>query len=389
MSHDEQPKPLIFTEEKPAWEKKHVISPGGMSKFYLAAFVLLFIFVKGIPFYLKQREWRLGLSDDKTSAECKMDVSDGDLKGLPREGLRTLKLSQVFITDDGLANIRRQTQLESLNLSGSRNFTSAGLVNLQDMTALTHLKLADCHQINDAGLRHLRGLTRMLYLDLSKCTDITDKGLAHLQDMTEIYSLNLSCCHHITDAGLAHLEKMTGLLHLNLAKASISHRGLSCLKQMKNMASLNLSECGEIDDIGLAHLADMRELRQLNLSGCLDITDEGLRILSELNSLQTLDISGCVRITDAGLEHLLKLPDLQQLYIQDRRFIDGYKSRLRQRQGVAQSPALQRILGSVNPEELKALEALAGISEKIGTSSVTEEAVQRFKEQKPGCTVYR
>jgi hypothetical protein len=88
------------------------------------------------------------------------------------------------LTDDGLAILKRLTQLQSLNLWNNI-------------------------QITDAGLKHLEGLTSLQSLNLYG-TDMTDAGLEHLEGLIKLQSLILSN-PKVTDAGLAHLKRLSQL----------------------------------------------------------------------------------------------------------------------------------------------------------------------------------
>ena len=79
--------------------------------------------------------------------------------------------------------------------------------------------------VSDAGLAHLKGLTTLKSLNLF-ATQITDAGLAHLKGLTTLKYLELSGTR-VGDAGLAHLKGLTGLMSLNLENTQVTDAGVN------------------------------------------------------------------------------------------------------------------------------------------------------------------
>lgn len=114
-------------------------------------------------------------------------VTNADLALLkPLQGLRTLILTQIAITDAGLQHIEPLLQLRGLFLPV--NITDAWLVHVKGLIHLEHLTLRES-QVFDAGLVHLKGLQILKSLGLHG-TKVTDAGLRDIQQALPRASIN-------------------------------------------------------------------------------------------------------------------------------------------------------------------------------------------------------
>jgi Leucine Rich repeat len=94
--------------------------------------------------------------------------------------LRRVTLSEVPISDDGLAAISRLPLLTDVSVNGTR-IGDEGLATLGKMRQLRLLNL-EWTKVTDAGMAELAGLEWLEWLNLS-CTEITDAGLDHLREL--------------------------------------------------------------------------------------------------------------------------------------------------------------------------------------------------------------
>ncbi len=89
------------------------------------------------------------------------------------ENLEYLNLSMTKISDAGLAHIGKLPNLKSLELSSSPdigpNITDVGLSNLSRFTNLSEINLRLCNQITDAGLAYFDQLPKLTILALAGC----------------------------------------------------------------------------------------------------------------------------------------------------------------------------------------------------------------------------
>ena len=314
----------------------------------------------------------LGLSPDRTQANCDYDITDNFLSYLIHvQQLQTLNLSSCEqITDAGLVHVARLTQLKELNLCWCDQLTDAGLNHLKGLPQLKKLHLGNDSQfsntrlkelkyailgleikfeshhsidipnceaifwladdrtcinrkinlskgisdVTDADLYFLTELPQLQKLGLNKCEKITDVGLIYLKGLSQLESLDLSECKQITDTGLAHLAGLTQLEELNLAGCEqLTDTGLAHIAELTQLWKLNLERCNQLTDAGLAYFVELTQLQRLDLRGCYQITDVGLAHLAELTQLQRLNLSSSNRLTDEGLVHLAGLTQLQAL----------------------------------------------------------------------------
>ncbi|HOW76062.1 MAG TPA: hypothetical protein P5102_13675 [Candidatus Competibacteraceae bacterium] len=114
-------------------------------------------------------------------------------------------------------NINNLKNLISLDLSGCNSFQDDGLEYIRKITALRSLNLNMIHGkyglgnifITDKGLENIGKLTNLEMLDLSKFTEITGPGvLAYLGHMTQLKSLDLSQCIKVSSDRLQELKQM-------------------------------------------------------------------------------------------------------------------------------------------------------------------------------------
>ena len=127
--------------------------------------------------------------------------------------LRTLRIFQTMVTDEGVSSLATLPHLQTLTVS-SRQVTSTSL------ETLSRLK-----QIRELGIW---------------CWHVSDDDLPTLADFPALNSLMLIA--PVSDQGIRHLEKLTNLTHLTLDSDGITDAGLSRLHALKNLVFLNVSE---------------------------------------------------------------------------------------------------------------------------------------------------
>lgn len=117
---------------------------------------------------------RVRMTDDNNIGSLVADL-------LPCRALVYLNLSENRnINDYGVEKTTALTWLSMLNLS-SCAITNEGLADLKRFSRLEHLNLSYCNRITDLGLKTLRELRNLKYIDLQGCVKITTSGLTKLQ----------------------------------------------------------------------------------------------------------------------------------------------------------------------------------------------------------------
>ncbi len=158
---------------------------------------------------------------------------------------------------------------------------------------------------------------------------------------------------------------------------------LKQLSPLRRLEALNIWGTS-VSDNCLAHFSEITSLRDLRIVGT-PISGAGFKYLKKLDKLHTILCGGCP-IIDPGLDYLAELPGLTFLGLVDTRVTDAGMSAL------AKVPNLEQLSISGNRGVTNAgLEALAGSRslKKIGArrTSVTREAVGKFKTRLPECEV--
>ena len=211
------------------------------------------------PTYLDFEDWGItdaglvhlkGLTNLESLYLTGTQITDAGLVHLKRlTNLESLDLGGTKITDAGLVLLRGMN-LNSLSMPKEAK-TDLGLKHyLAAIEPPTYLNFEDWG-ITDAGLVHLKRLTNLQSLDLGG-TKITDAGLVDLKGITNLLQLDLDETQ-ITDAGLVHLKRLTNLESLYLGGTKITDAGLVYLKGLTNLERLSLDGT-PITDAGVAEL---------------------------------------------------------------------------------------------------------------------------------------
>lgn len=127
-------------------------------------------------------------------------------------------LVNIRITDAGLQDLRNWTELRGLCINGCSNVTDEGLTDLQDIKCLEELMLVRegsyTMTITDAGLAQVGRSSQLKSLYLIGLP-ITDAGLVHLENLTKLERLYIKRTK-VTEAGLEKVQ-------LALPKCEIIH----------------------------------------------------------------------------------------------------------------------------------------------------------------------
>lgn len=177
------------------------------------------------------------------------NVTDESMKELKAVRLDHLDLSNLPITDVGLAHIADQTQLGSLGLKGTK-ITDKGLEHLKGMRNLNNLDLART-QVSGMGVEQLEGAPLTL-VDLEGCP-VTDESLKYFSKLPNLQALGLSDTR-VSDKGLVYLQEMPKLRSLSLKGTAITDEGLRNLRTMANLATIRLQGT-KVTEQGAAELA--------------------------------------------------------------------------------------------------------------------------------------
>ena len=147
-------------------------------------------------------------------------------------GVTSLNLYYAeYITEDGIAPLRRWSSLESLNLRGTK-VNSKVFDHLSHLTNLRALDLA-YSQIDDEGFEQLSSLTRLEELAIGG-NRLTGACLPLLKIMPALRKLDVGGIQRVdsglwglalTDANLEQIAALTQLRSLNLSGANLNDFG--------------------------------------------------------------------------------------------------------------------------------------------------------------------
>jgi WD40 repeat protein/Leucine-rich repeat (LRR) protein len=233
-------------------------------------------------------------------------VSDAGLAHLSAlKKLTSIRLEEMpKLTGTGLEHLRGATGITELQLY-TTGVTDAGLRGLKDLVQLRTLILPE--RITDDGLLNLVKLTNLRSINLPALKNVKGPGLAGLRNATALKELDLSQME-VSDSVLDGIKEWRHLEVLELPK-TITDAGLARLAGLQGLAVLKVKEAAGVTDAGLAHLKGLVHLEVLDLSGT-KITDAGLASLEGLGKLRDLSVDR-TGVTDGGAERLKeKLPDV-------------------------------------------------------------------------------
>jgi hypothetical protein len=245
---------------------------------------------------------------------------------ISEEGLKflsSLKLLRVLdlgicshISDNGMKYLADVPSLEKIDVFFCDKLSPVCLAFLSPaLTSLRYIGLDCVPLITDDGLLELSKFSQLSTIKLSHDARITDEGLKNLSILTKLETLDLNSCTAITSEGLSHLSKVKTLQSLEIPRcAGVRDDGLRFLRNCPNLEVLNVRECSWFSDSSLEILVQFPRLLNLNITGCYKVTDAGFKLhLSNLKTLRILAFPYCSQVTSRVLEHLLKLPVLDPM----------------------------------------------------------------------------
>lgn len=278
-------------------------------------------------------------------------VTDQMLAALPLEELTELDLSGSAVTDQGLAVLRRATQLERISLAGTR-ITDQGVEHLRACERLQRVDLQHT-QTGDGALRSLAG--RPALADLRTGERVTDAGLGLLREFPVFRSWqggevvmgltspdagpnHLLLRGAITDRGMRTIAGLEGVFALNIdarelpitgdgvaALVALPHLGWlavdatdATMPSIARMASLRFLSCQDTvaGDDGFVALSASPSIEGIWGRRCHNLRTRGFSALANMPSLARLSVS-CLNVEDAGIALLPSFPALQELMPMD------------------------------------------------------------------------
>eukprot|EP00803_Ostreobium_quekettii_P001525 evm.model.scf_2020EXC.1 EVM.evm.TU.scf_2020EXC.1 scf_2020EXC:3857-5416(+) len=258
-----------------------------------------------------------GISNLTSLDLSRLGVVDKLLGGLAALGsLADLELRNCHqITDAGLELMEGMERLTHLNISECSAITDDGMRSVGKLSTLRSLSLSRL-AITDEGMEHICGL-KLQSLDLSYCDLISDKGLRRMECISRLTHLDVSRCLGICAEGRhSFMVSLAAIASLNLSRRLLTDDAMDHLGRMDGLRILCLADCQLIADIGFEPLQSLTRLTDLDVSGCANIANGHIRSLGKISKLSALNLSRLC-IEDGCLGHLLELSDLSVLCLRD------------------------------------------------------------------------
>lgn len=223
------------------------------------------------------------------------------LRSLP--GLETLRLVGMAVSDRAFTAMAGLHHVRTVQVTECRGFTGSGLAWLARAPALREVSLRGCTEIQAEWLLPLVAQRQLESLDL---TGIDRQRLAVRNPPMRLPEPRTG----VTDAVMEALGGATSLHTLQLGKAAITGGGLRHLQGLPKLRVLNLDETA-------ITAADLQWLpagvEQLSLRECLQLRGAFGTVLAAASPrLQTLDLSGCQEL-DTSTGSLAALASLRKL----------------------------------------------------------------------------
>jgi Leucine-rich repeat (LRR) protein len=215
-------------------------------------------------------------------------VTDAGIAGL--ECIVTL--TKLSLADCNLitsvSSLRHCPSLRHLDISDTRQLTTAGTTGLDEIGTLQCLKAGDCGQLDASTLRRCRSLREV---DLSVSV-VPNAVLAALANARTLTTLSLSFCREVRD--VSALAQSVSLRLLDLSSSAVCDTGIDGLERIPSLTSLTLWACLSITNV--TNLFRSKSLRWLVLSES-SVTDAGLVGLEMAPTLELVELRYCPYLT--------------------------------------------------------------------------------------------
>jgi serine/threonine protein kinase len=251
------------------------------------------------------------------------DRSLGRMKLFSLTSGTTSSSTEPMIQAQGLVSVPRQA---SLALYPGRNVESnpelLGGFGPDDLDSLT---LGDEEDWSDRHMAYVGSLTGLRKLDIGRAA-VTDKCIADINKLQKLRRL-FAQDTLLTGFGLAQLKRLPFLQSLALSHSQTASIAVRRLINSKTLEFVSVPACN-LDDSCMRVFGTMPNLHSLGVKDNPSITDHGLGAISHVPHLASLDISG-TGVTGACIDQLAAFPALKTLYLDDVKWNEADKIRLR------------------------------------------------------------
>ncbi|OYP33860.1 protein kinase domain-containing protein [Rhodopirellula sp. MGV] len=282
-------------------------------------------------------------------AELSCNVaSDSAVESLRRWPLlKRLSLANSAVTDQAIAALRSISDLESIDLSGTKiegaTFQSLRKLPLKQLIlnntmlsgpgvlaicSLPHLQRLDLNstQVDNASLISLTALGELKNVSLDQAwTTVSGRerfrtAMPECDVWPKDEQLNLT--HDDLAEILESILKKKGIVNVRVADGSLKRLVSGSEIPQSNMTVVGVDlSAATVTDEDVARLSRLTDLQLLNLWGA-NCTAKAMMHLQEWSNLQSLTLDG-FDLTDRGARYLLACPRLRRLRIADAQLTDA------------------------------------------------------------------
>jgi len=251
----------------------------------------------------------IGLFDSQITGTALSDLSD-------LTTVRMLFINTCQIDDAALAcfrsmpDLRELTFFEDSKLGLRSRFTEKGFAEIGRIVNLRSLRLTDL-PISDAAARHLHRLKQLKTLTLNDCR-ISDQAVEELRKALPDCRLN----RYLNGTGLSATSDLKDVRRLEVNAGQVDDAVLSRIKSMPDLRELTLVNDGNssnpsrLTEESFAEIGRLKNLEWLDLIK-LPISDAAAQYLHDLKRLKTLYLTHC-QISNPAFEELRNaLPDCE------------------------------------------------------------------------------
>ena len=194
-------------------------------------------------------------------------------------GLKELTVGGSFfdpevadITDDGLANLAKCRELESLDVFNP-SFTGSGLS-----------QLATLRNFRTLGLKKFR---------------MSNIAMTAIGKIDSLETIGFGSCDFKSCEDLKSFSRLPKLHTIQFRQCELTDRQLESLASCSGVTKLILEHCAGVTEHNIRYLRQL-PLRELHLTDC-DVGDRSIEVLNEMPKLEILHIEGCAGISDEGV----------------------------------------------------------------------------------------
>lgn len=299
-------------------------------------------------------------------------------------------LTSTWVTDADLSRIAALKQLRKLNLSYTK-ISDLGLEHLRDLENVTYLNCYYCEFISDGGIAYLKRWTNLEHLNL-RGTEVTSRVFEHIANMKKLKTLDVGFSR-VNDDGFDALASLEKLEELHIGGDKMTGLALPLLRLLPSLKHLDVNGSQRTDsgrwglmlsDLNVSALGALPQLEVLNIGGA-SVTDVGMKAIEPLVNLHTVDLSR-MDLTAQGLEPLTKLPKLRRINLwQTVRVDDKAAPILARMQNLEVLNLSDTAITDATLDQLRGMKQLKTLV--VAGTKVTPERAEKFRTERPDCRI--